>query len=183
LDAHFPSRKDKHREDILETFKQVKVNLPLLEAIRQIHAYTKFLKDMCTFKAKSKDDKSQKVVLSEQVSSILKHDPGVPTISCFVGNHKIEGALLGLGFSVKVIPYFVYLELGLGDLKPPNCTLQLANRSVRTLRGRKNDVLIQIDKGRFSVDFVVLDINPSRASKQIPVIFERPFLPTAIGRE
>jgi len=35
LDAPFPSKKDKQRDDILETFKQVKVNLPLLEAIRQ----------------------------------------------------------------------------------------------------------------------------------------------------
>ena len=72
LDAPFPSRKDQQRDDILETFKQVKVNLPLLEAIRQIPTYAKFLKDMCTFKTKSKDDKSKKVLLSEQVSSILK---------------------------------------------------------------------------------------------------------------
>ena len=42
LDAPFPSKKDKQRDDILETFKQVKVNLPLLEAIRQIPAYAKF---------------------------------------------------------------------------------------------------------------------------------------------
>ena len=65
LDAPFPSKKDKQRDDILETFKQVKVNLPLLEAIRQILAYAKFLKAMCTFKRKSKDDKSKKVLLSE----------------------------------------------------------------------------------------------------------------------
>ena len=65
LDAPFPSKKDKQRDDILETFKQVKVNLPLLEAIRQIPTYAKFLKDMCTLKRKSKDDKSKKVLLSE----------------------------------------------------------------------------------------------------------------------
>ena len=34
LDAPFPSKKYKQRDDILETFKQVKVNLPLLKAIR-----------------------------------------------------------------------------------------------------------------------------------------------------
>jgi len=34
LDAPFPSMKNKQRDDILETFIQVKVNLPLLEAIR-----------------------------------------------------------------------------------------------------------------------------------------------------
>jgi len=118
LDAPFPSKKDKQRDDILETFKQVKV---LLEAIRQIPAYAKFLKDMCTFKRKSKDDKSKKVLLSEQVSSILKFDtppkfkdPGVPTISCFIGNHKIERALLDLGSSVNLIPYFCVPRVGIG---------------------------------------------------------------------
>jgi len=28
-----------------------------------------------------------------------------------------------LGSSVNLIPYSVYLELGLGELKPSNCTL------------------------------------------------------------
>ena len=89
LDAPFPSKKDEQRDDILETFKQVKVNLLLLEAIRQFSVYAKSFKDMCTFKRESKDDKSKKVLLSEQVSYILKFetspkfkDPGVPTISC-----------------------------------------------------------------------------------------------------
>ena len=75
-------------------------------------------------------------------------DPGIPTISisCFIGNHKIERALLDLGSSVNLIPYSVYLELGLGELQPSNCTLQLADRSVRTPRGRIHDILVQIDK-------------------------------------
>ena len=47
LDAPFPSTEDKQQDDILETFKQVKVNLPLLEAIRYFPAYAEFLKDMC----------------------------------------------------------------------------------------------------------------------------------------
>ena len=34
LNASFPSKKDKQRDDIFETFKQDKVNLPLLEEIR-----------------------------------------------------------------------------------------------------------------------------------------------------
>ena len=85
---------------------------------------------MCTFKRKSKDDKSKKVLLNEQVSSILKFDtppkfkdPGVSTISCFIGNHKIKRTLLDLGSSVNLIMYFGYLELGLGELKPFKCTL------------------------------------------------------------
>jgi len=33
-DAPFPSKKDKQRNDILDSFKQVKVNLPLFKAIK-----------------------------------------------------------------------------------------------------------------------------------------------------
>ena len=51
----------------------------------------------------------------------------------------------------------MYLELGLGELKPSNCTLELADRSVRILTGRIDDVLVQINNGYFPVDFVVLD--------------------------
>ena len=127
---------------------------------------------MCIFKRKSKDDKSKKVLLSEQVISILKcdthpnfKDPGVPTISCFIGSHKIDRAFLDLGSSVNLIPYSVYLDLGLGELQHSNCTLQLVDRSVRTPRGRIDDVLVQIDKGFFPVDFVVLDMDPTHAFK------------------
>ena len=55
---------------------------------------------MCTFKRKSKDDKSKKVLPSEQLSLILKFniplkfkDPSVPTISCYIGEHRIERAI------------------------------------------------------------------------------------------
>ena len=38
---------------------------------------------------------------------------------------------------------------------------------------------MQIDRGFIPVDFVVLDMDPSHASKQIPLILGRPFLATA----
>ena len=38
--------------DILEVFKEVKINTPLLEVIKQILAYAKYLKDLCTYKRK-----------------------------------------------------------------------------------------------------------------------------------
>jgi hypothetical protein len=33
---------------MIEFFKQVKINLSLLDAIKQVSAYAKFLKDLCT---------------------------------------------------------------------------------------------------------------------------------------
>ena len=64
---------------------------------------------------------------------------------------------MNLGASVNLLPHSVYVELGLGELEPTNITLQLADRSVKIPRGIVKDVLVQVDKFYFPVDFVVLD--------------------------
>ena len=65
----------------------------------------------------------KKAFLTEQVSSIIQYkslvkykDPGCPTISCIIGDHFINKALLDLGASVNLLPYSVYKQLGLGEL-------------------------------------------------------------------
>jgi hypothetical protein len=45
-------RKVNHNYEIFETFKQVRINIPLLDAIKQVPSYAKFLKDLCTVKRK-----------------------------------------------------------------------------------------------------------------------------------
>ena len=54
----------------------------------------------------------KKAFFVEQVRVILQNnndlkykDPGCPTISCFIGEHKIEKPLLDLGASVNLLPY------------------------------------------------------------------------------
>nr|GEU42878.1 hypothetical protein [Tanacetum cinerariifolium] len=42
------AKKGPHSKDMWETFKQVKINLLVIDAIKQILAYVKFLKDLCT---------------------------------------------------------------------------------------------------------------------------------------
>jgi hypothetical protein len=172
-------------EDILEVFKQVQINIPFLDAIQQIPSYAKFLKDLVTVKRKTNVPK--KAFLTEQVSSILQcklpikyKDLGCPTITCMIGVSQIERALLDLGASVNLLPYSVYVQLGLGELKPTTMTLQLADRSVKVPRGIVEDVLIKVDKFYFPVDFIVLDTEPiHNLGSQIPVILGRPFLATA----
>ncbi|KAL3583078.1 hypothetical protein D5086_017410 [Populus alba] len=144
-------RKVNHNSEIFETFKQVRINIPLLDAIKQVPSYAKFLKDLCTVKRKLNVKK--KAFLAEQVSAILQNDnalkykdPGCPTISCFIGKHKIDRALLDLGTSVKLLPYSVFQSFNLGELKPTSVTLLLADRSVKVPRGIVEDVLVQVDK-------------------------------------
>ncbi|XP_022855692.1 uncharacterized protein LOC111376912 [Olea europaea var. sylvestris] len=128
-----------------------------------------------------------KAFLTENVSSIIQKntppkfkDPGCPTISCVIGNNRIERALLDLGASINLLPFSMYEQLGLGELKPTTTTLQLADRSVKVPRGVVEDVLVQIDKFYFPVDFIVLDTHPVlNSNAQIPVILGRPFLATS----
>ena len=87
---------------------------------------------------------------------------------------------MDLGASVNLLPYSVYVDLGLGELEPTNITLQLADRIVKIPRGIVKDVLVQVDKFYFPVDFVVLDTQPvGNQGTQFPVILGRPFLSTA----
>ena len=188
--APFPHRLNKKKkpanfDQILEIFKQVRVNIPLLDTIEQIPQYAKCLKELCTQKRATNVPKT--AFLTANTSSVLSNpspikykDPGCPTIGCKIGNTHISHALLDLGASVKLLPYTVYCQLGLGELKPTNITIQLADRSVKKPLGTVEDVLIQIEQFYFPVDFIVLETAPvSNPNSQIPLILGRPFLATS----
>ncbi|KAM1143404.1 hypothetical protein ACFX2B_031935 [Malus domestica] len=105
----FPSsfmqtKEEEAEKDILETFRKVQVNIPLLDAIKQVPRYAKFLKELCTTR---KWISTKEVVrVGENVSAILQHklppkckDPGSFTIPCVIGNNRFEFAMLDLGAS------------------------------------------------------------------------------------
>src|SRR3954466_14370545 len=128
--------------------------------------YAKFLKDLVT--AKRKTNVPKKAFLTEQVSSIILNqytikykDPGSLTISCKIGDHIIDKALLDLGASVNILPYSVYLQMGLGELKPTKMSIQLANRSDIIPRGIIENVMVKIEHFYYPVDLVVIDTEPA----------------------
>ena len=92
----------------------------------------------------------------------------------------MEKALLDLGASVNLLPYSVYKQLGLGELKPTTITLSLANRSVKIPKGTVEDVLVHVDKFYYPMDFVVLDTKSvAMGANYVPIILRRPFLATS----
>ena len=151
LKAPIPTdKKEEKLDEMLELFKQVQINLLLLDAIKQVPAYAKFLKNLCTQKRKSRSQIPKKVCLTEQASSIFQHttppklkDPDAPIISYVIGDYHIEKALLDLGASVNLLPSSVYELFGFGELKPTSVTLQLADRPIKEPRGMLEDVLIK----------------------------------------
>ena len=161
------------------------MNIPLLDMIKHVPTYAKFLKDLCTVKIGL--GIAKKAFLTEHVSAIIQSktpvkykDPGSATISFNIRGTCIDKALLDLRASVNLLPYSVYKQLGLGELKPTNITLSLADRSVKIPKGIVEDVLVKVDKFYYPVDFVVLDMEPvAGGTNQVPIILGRPFLATS----
>ncbi|CAL8988178.1 unnamed protein product [Prunus brigantina] len=97
-----------------------------------------------------------------------------------VSGLPLRGAMLDLGASINLMPYSVYLQLGLGELKATTISLQLADRSVKYPRGIVEDILVQVDKLILPADFVVLDMEEAPIhDRELPILLGRPFMATA----
>ena len=171
-------------KELLDTFRKVEVNIPLLDAIKQIPKYAKFLKDLCTHKRRLKGD--EKISVGRNVSALIQpslpqkcKDPGTFTIPCTIGNSTFGDALLDLGASINVMPSSVYKSLNLGELKPTGVVIQLANRSTAHPAGVLEDVLVQVNKLIFPADFYILDMEDESSINRATLILGRPFLKTA----
>ena len=174
-------------KDLLETFRKVEVNIPLLDAIRQIPKYAKFLKDLCTNKRKLRGNEVERVTMGVKASSLIqpsqlpvKHkDPGAFNVPCTIGNLHIGQALADLGAGISIMPRSVYEALGGGELAPTRLRVQLANRSIQNPDGILEDVLVQVNNLIFPADFYVLAMEDDTNTPEHTLILGRPFLKTA----
>jgi len=63
-------------QEILNTFKKVEINIPLLDAMRQILKNAKLLKELCTNRRRVRDN--EVVNLERNVSSLIKRPTEIP---------------------------------------------------------------------------------------------------------
>ncbi|CAN6678253.1 unnamed protein product [Malus baccata var. baccata] len=176
-----PHAEDQQLTDFIKTLAKVQINLPLIDAIKNIPSYAKFLKDVCTKKKKLVD--FEKVILTKQCSAILlqklppkKKDPGSFTISCTIGNFDFKCALIDLDASINLMPFSVFQRLGQGEIKPTSDILLLADCSVSYPKGIIEDLIIKVDNLYLPANFVVLDMDKDM---QTPIILGCPFMGTA----
>jgi hypothetical protein len=116
----------------------------LLDAIKQISKYAKFLKELCTTK------RAFKLKGHEMVSM------GAFTIPCVFGNASFKRALYDLGASISVMPKHVYDSLSLEPLNKTIIVIQLANRSFVYPLGVMEDVKVKIDSLVIHATFIFL---------------------------
>ncbi|XP_022852703.1 uncharacterized protein LOC111374279 [Olea europaea var. sylvestris] len=175
-------KKDEHNHELYETFRKYEVNISLLDAIKQIPRYAKFLKELCTLKRKEKLKKCEKINVGKNVSAIIQRnlstkckDPGMFSIPCTISNTRFEKGMLDSGVSINVMPYFIYASLKLGPLN--EIGVQLADKSNDYPKGIVEDVLVKINDLVFPADFYVLNMGYS--DQTIPILLGRPFLRTS----
>ncbi|KAM2676284.1 hypothetical protein EV1_002966 [Malus domestica] len=176
-------KNEKEEKDVLETFTKVHVNIPLLDAIKQIPKYAKFFKKLCTTKKRFQE--KEVVHVSENVSAMLQRklppkckEPGSFTIPCVIRNTRFDSAMLDLCASINVMPYSIYASMNLGELKNDGVIIQLADQSNAYPKGVLEDVLVQVDHLIFPADFYVLDMEDSGHSPPSPLLLGRPFMKT-----
>ena len=87
----------------------MKVKIPLLDVIKQVPTYAKYL---CTVKRGLNVNKKalteQVIVIIECKTPVKYKDPGCPTISVNIGDTCVEKVLLDLGASVNLLPFSMY---------------------------------------------------------------------------
>ncbi|KAJ9543915.1 hypothetical protein OSB04_023622 [Centaurea solstitialis] len=179
------SKKEKEDKEIMDIFRKVEVNIPLLDAIKQVPRYAKFLKELCT--NKNKLTGNEKVSMGENVSAVLQgqkmplkcKDPGMFTIPCKLGNVSIDRAMVDLGASINAMPYSIYSLLNVGPLERTGVVIQLADRSIVYPKGVLEDVLVQVNELVFPADFYVIDMEEHNTSKSPLILLGRPFLKTS----
>ena len=144
-------KKDKEKE-ILEVFKKVKLNIPLIDAIKQISKYAKFLKELCTTKRAYKLKSHEIVSMGEVVAAVVQNnmplkqkDPGAFTIPCFIGNVSFRKAICDFGASISVMPQHVYDSFSLETLIKTSIVIQLVDRSFVYPLDVIEDVQVKID--------------------------------------
>nr|KAJ0202227.1 hypothetical protein LSAT_V11C600328980 [Lactuca sativa] len=151
-------------------FRKVEVNIPLLDAIKQLPR-------------KLKGNETVKV--SENVSAVLQKwlppkckGPGVFTVPCKLGNLSVPRAKLDLGASINVLPYSLFKTIGVWPLKRTGVIIHLVDRSLVHPKDVLEDVLVQVNELIFLADFYVLDMGDDDSPNSGSILLGRPFLKT-----
>ncbi|XP_070022543.1 uncharacterized protein [Nicotiana sylvestris] len=183
--APFPQRlvkqkkEDQYRKS-MEILRQIQLNIPLMDALREMPDYAKMMKDIMSRKFDFHDLST--VTLMQTCSAVVTRpmtqkmsDLSSFTIPCTIGSYAFAKALCDLGASINLMPLSIYTKLGIGRARPTSMLLQLADHTVKRPTGILDDVLVPVGKFMFPVDFVILDC---QVDEQIPIILGRPFLAT-----
>ncbi|XP_050877314.1 uncharacterized protein LOC127081069 [Lathyrus oleraceus] len=102
-------------------------------------------------------DASYSIVIQKALPQ-KETNPGRVTLPITIGNVNVGKALINLDSSINLIPLSVVKMIGYMDMKHTKMTLQLADKSITRPSGIDENVLVNVDKVLFPIDFMVMDV-------------------------
>ncbi|GJS86064.1 reverse transcriptase domain-containing protein [Tanacetum coccineum] len=154
----------------------VRINVPLVNVLSGMPNYDKFFKELVSNKHKLEQISS--AFLNDECSAIIQNkvspklgEPGSFLIPYTFSKIFSCNALADIG----AMPYSLYEKLSLETLKPTKISVRLADRSFQYPVRIVKNMLIEVGKFTFPVDFVILTMEEDN---KVPLILGRPFLYT-----
>ncbi|GJV15596.1 reverse transcriptase domain-containing protein [Tanacetum coccineum] len=124
----------------LDMIRAVRINVPLVDVLAGMPNNGKFLKELVSNKYKL-----------EQISSAFL---------------SVE---IDLGASINLMPYSLYTKLSLETLKPTKISVRLADRSFQYPIRIAENMLVEVGKFTFPVDFVIHEMEED---SKVPLIID-----------
>ncbi|XP_016516124.1 uncharacterized protein LOC107832764 [Nicotiana tabacum] len=141
--------------------KQIQLNIPLIDALREMPGYTKMMKDLMFHKFDFQDLVTVK--LTQTYSAIMTRpiaeklsDLGSFTIPCTIGSYAFAKALCDLGASINLMPLAIYRKL---DFVIQDCQV---DQEIPIILG-----MPFLDKGRDMIDCETGELKMRLNNKEI----------------
>ncbi|GKE81339.1 reverse transcriptase domain-containing protein, partial [Tanacetum coccineum] len=166
--------------EFLDMIRAVRINVPLVDVLAGMPHYGKFLKEL--IRKKHKIEQISAAFLSDESSAMIQNkvppklgDPRSFLIPCNFNKTFSCNALADLGANSNLMPYSLYAKLSLETLKPTKMSVRLADKSFQYPVGIAENMLVEVGKFTFPVDFVNLEMEED---SKVPLILGRHFLYT-----
>ncbi|XP_038896007.1 uncharacterized protein LOC120084187 [Benincasa hispida] len=172
VNAPFPRHLMKKNDEqqfkrFLEPLRKLHINIPLIEALEQIPRRV---------------SETEVITLMQECNALVSNNlpkkqknPGSFTVPWSIGGLDVGHALCDLEANINLMPLSIFKKLGIGEVQPTSVTLQLADRMIKYLEGKIEDVLVKVENFIFLADFIILDYE---ADREVPIILGCPFLAT-----
>nr|GEV29594.1 reverse transcriptase domain-containing protein [Tanacetum cinerariifolium] len=165
----------------LDMIRAIRINVPLIDVLAGMPKYEKFLKELIS--NKHKIEQISAAFLSDESSAMIQNkvppkleDPKSFIIPCNFNKAFFCNDLADLGASINLMPYSLYAKLSVETLKPTKMSIRLADSLFQYHVGIVENMLVEVGKFTFPVDFVILEMEED---SKVPLILGQPFLHTA----
>ncbi|GJS29320.1 reverse transcriptase domain-containing protein [Tanacetum coccineum] len=156
---------------VIDLIKEVRINVPLVDVLAGMPNYGKFLKDLMS--NRSKIEQISAAFLNKECFTIVQNklppklgDPESFLIPYTLANSFECLALADLGASINLMSYSLYASLYVRTLKPTRMSICLANHTYQYLMGVAENMLVQVGKFVFPVDFIILEMEEDNKAMQ-----------------